>query len=268
MKKKKNNILKRVLVFFGACVMIMNLNILLPVIYAQADIKPDCSTLSVKINIGSEKIHQVFKEVLSSTGSNKFAQLNKKDVQTRAKAAINEIGRNSKYVVLFLCNANQERSPMAEKLMNMKMSKDLAAYFVAESAGLLPSNKADFTLMSYLERHPLLRNHAPKQVSEYSLKKAKIIFVMTPGQKKRLIRKFPFVKDKVFLLMGDDEIHGVAGDYAERGPSYKILEKTIKDRLPILENKLRQILVLENSETSTNHANALGLKEDLINTAI
>lgn len=71
-----------------------------------------------------------------------------------------------KYVVLFLCNANQERSPMGARLMQMKMPEDLNDYFTAVSDGIMVSAREDYTLENYLRRHPFLRNRNSRQVTD------------------------------------------------------------------------------------------------------
>ncbi len=243
--------------------------------FGQDIIAADHSNLSARISIYMPSLQKAFEQALSRTDLLSQAVTAAKLSAPEHKADINPPIPTKKYLVLFICNGNQVRSPMGRWLTNKNMPEDLRDYFIAESAGLRdPVN--DHVLNEFLSRHEYLRIHSPHKVRDDQLEEAKIIYVMTKRQRNKIIDKYPFLADKTFLLMGDaDEngLHAGNGDYTKSGKTYQTLQKVITERLPFIYKQMRGVLAQEcaqsqpmQSEPQTIHPVALNVS--LINTAI
>ena len=233
------------------------------------------TNLSGRISIYSSGIEQAFSKAAQNP-----ALLAKASAlpQVKTQKPIQTHLPEEKYLVLFICNANQERSPMSSWLTGINMPADLRDYFTVTSAGLRPAVLNDYVLNDYLLRRPLelRRYHSnPVIVKETQLQEARIIYVMTRRQRTKLIDKYPYLTNKVFLLMGEEQpgIHAGNGDYAARGKTYQTLQKAITERLPAIYEQMRQTLAVElgvnhtiEPETVSTHAAASN--DRLISSAI
>lgn len=170
--------------------------------------------------------------------------------QVSVKKQVNTNPLQIKHTVLFLCNANMERSPMAERMTNSKMPRELRPHFYITSAALKDKDYSDRQLERFTSRNHFLRRHIPLRVTPEQLKEAAIIFVMTYWQKEILYERYPFTQGKVFLLMGEEELHPLPDDYAENGPTYQKLQNTITLRLPMIYKKLQEFLINKGSSSS------------------
>jgi len=155
-----------------------------------------------------------------------------------------------KHTVLFLCNANMERSPMAARLTRLKMPADLIAHFKVDSAALKDKDCSGRQLEEFTSRNYLLKRHIPLRVTPQQLREAAIIFVMTQWQREAIYQRYPSAQGKVFLLMGKKELHPVPEDYPDRGPTYQKLQNSITLRLPMIYKKLREFLINKDIRSS------------------
>jgi len=115
--------------------------------------------------------------------------------------------------VLFVCTANQCRSPMAEVMMrNWLEQKGRTGSWRVASAGIdaSPGIPATGTAQrAMLERGIDLNHHRSQQVSEKLLAESDIILVMEDWHKTQLLKEFPAYADKVCLIR---ERAGLQGD--------------------------------------------------------
>jgi len=115
--------------------------------------------------------------------------------------------------VLFVCTANQCRSPMAEVMMrNWLEQTGRTGSWRAASAGIdaSPGIPATGTAeQAMFERGIDLKHHRSQQVSEKLLAEFDIILVMEAWHKAQLLEEFPAYADKVCLIR---ERAGLQGD--------------------------------------------------------
>ena len=159
-----------------------------------------------------------------------------------------------KYNVLILCRGNQERSPMAQKLVEMNIPADLKGRLIIGSAGI-NGPVDDLGLEMHLRRHPLLRRHYSVKVTEQQLRQADIIFVMTVSQVKSLLNIDPSLEKKILLLLEGRNLEvSYKDDYPEYGPTYKGLEQTIRNGLEGIFDRIRARIKLINKSGKRNPA--------------
>lgn len=117
-----------------------------------------------------------------------------------------------KYSVLFICSANQCRSPMAEVIFRQILSESeyrLDEWLVG-SAGCWAYNGFPATESAEIAVSEMgldLSGHKSKGVSQSLLDKFNLVLCMEHDHKTTLQRNFPEAREKVFLLseMTDEE---------------------------------------------------------------
>ena len=114
--------------------------------------------------------------------------------------------------ILFVCTANQFRSPLAEAYFQYLIDQDQNnQHVLVESAGTWAWEGAQATSDAQIiaERLGLsLSKHRSREVSEFILKDADLVLVMENGHKEGILQEFPFASDRVFLL--SEVIKGLA----------------------------------------------------------
>ncbi|VAW61897.1 hypothetical protein MNBD_GAMMA10-2470 [hydrothermal vent metagenome] len=120
-------------------------------------------------------------------------------------------------VWLFICDGNRMRSPMAAAICNKALesyapdSTNVKSHEViyADSAALALGDKR---LMPDAAKHALSElgissdNHRAKQVTRKQMRGAEKVFCMSSEQRADLIKKFPWIAPKVYILGGEVEI--------------------------------------------------------------
>lgn len=107
--------------------------------------------------------------------------------------------------ILFVCTGNTCRSAMAEGIFKkmLKGRKEDNSSFNVMSAGIsaLPGMSPTPEAINVMtERGVDISRHIATQVQEDLVKKADLILVMSNIHKDYILRKFPFVQNKVFFL--------------------------------------------------------------------
>ena len=109
------------------------------------------------------------------------------------------------YSVLFVCSANQCRSPMAMALFSdlIKKKGQKSENWSIDSAGCwaiagLPATSGAVTTMD--GKGLDLSDHRAKAVTEKLLEDYNLILCMERGHKRSLQRNFPSIADRVYLL--------------------------------------------------------------------
>src|SRR5574340_968732 len=106
--------------------------------------------------------------------------------------------------ILFVCTANQFRSPIAAACMRRQLvAAGLAAEWTVESAGTWVVQGLPVPLDIQRALYPLgidLGAHRPQGVSAALLERFGLVVVMTAGQKESISIEFPEAREKLFLL--------------------------------------------------------------------
>jgi protein-tyrosine phosphatase len=124
--------------------------------------------------------------------------------------------------ILFVCTANQYRSPLAAAFFSRKLRADGASPdWLVESAGTwtVPGRgvPSDVTLAARGMGIDL-KEHRTRQIDHDLLAKCDLILVMEKGHREALCIEFPFIQKKVYLLsMIADQLEYDIADLANSG---------------------------------------------------
>ena len=157
--------------------------------------------------------------------------------------------------VLFVCTGNTCRSAMAEGIFKkmLKERKEDDSSFNVMSAGIsaLPGmGPTPEAIKVMTEQGVDISQHISTQIQEDLVKKADLILVMSNTHKDHILRKFPFVQNKVFLLkkytqrdelkniQSKDENYKVVDPLGRPIEFYRIIARELKENLEKILDKI------------------------------
>ena len=144
----------------------------------------------------------------------------------------------NKYSVLFVCQANRFRSPLAEKIFLQQLSEtDQLVQWQVSSAGTWTSNGLPVTK----EALPIAKQwgldlvaHKSRCIDECLVSEYQLIIVMEHGQKEALLTEFPYLAGKVVIL-----------SEAAGKPAFDVPDPYAKDENPeIIANEIKALIRL------------------------
>jgi len=147
------------------------------------------------------------------------------------------------FQIIFVCTGNICRSPIAEGILKKLLPEDVRRKCIIESAGINAIDGLSVTPFARTvaeEDGVEISNHKSRSVKSYIVKKADLIFAMTPEHMNYFRRNYPQYMDKVFLLKRFD-IPDAPKDAAIHDPISGTLEMY---RACYLETKLEIIRIL------------------------
>ena len=157
--------------------------------------------------------------------------------------------------ILFVCTGNTCRSAMAEGVFKNVLEERTKGNSKIDviSAGIsaLPGISPTFEAISVMFEQSIdISRHKAIQVQEDLLKKADLILVMSNTHKDYILRKFPFVWNKVFLLkeyaqkdeikniQSKDENYKVVDPLGRPIEFYRIIARELKENLEKVLDKI------------------------------
>ncbi len=142
--------------------------------------------------------------------------------------------------LLFVCTANQCRSPMAMALMRQRLKeRELADTWKIESAGTwaIEDFPATINAIQVMKESGLpLEDHRSRKVTAEMLASMDLVVTMEKNHAEALKNEFPEQADKVYALsemMGErwDIVDPIGGSLEDYRTTAKLLEDTISEGL-------------------------------------
>lgn len=144
--------------------------------------------------------------------------------------------------ILFICTGNTCRSPMAEGILR-GLAKEKGLDIKVKSAGLVATEDGDISrdAISTLKDIGIdISDIRSKSVNEDLIQEADLILTMSQRHKGNLTLKYPYIREKVFLLneyafdMNKDVVDpfGMGRKYYEetRNEIYRAIEKILDSK--------------------------------------
>jgi len=144
--------------------------------------------------------------------------------------------------ILFVCTANSGRSPLAEYYFK-KLLKENKIKSKVSSAGtdFYPVGISEYSLKLLKEDGIDAKRHKPKVINEKIINEFSLILCMDRSHIEKLKNRFPYAKDKIFLLSefavgSNEEIEDPIGkDFGEYKKTYEkiklFIDKIFKNYL-------------------------------------
>ena len=142
--------------------------------------------------------------------------------------------------VLFVCDGNVCRSPMAEALLRKKLAERRIVGVNVASCGLSarPWGIADRRLSLVIgEAYKLLEDHRSRPLTEEGVREADLILGMENRHVNSILERFPEAKGKAHLLTTYSGANGEIKDYPDSGQTDVVnwLRQCYLIMLPCLE---------------------------------
>ncbi len=148
--------------------------------------------------------------------------------------------------VLFVCTANQYRSPIAAARFEARLTREgrpgiwkisSAGTWTAPGLPVLPVAR------KLARSHGInLDDHTTKLVSKAQLTEFDLVLVMESGHKEALLTEFPFAAGYLFML--SEVVDGLRYDIHNPTTSYEEAEKCISDLCELIERGYEKICTL------------------------
>ncbi|NTU63877.1 MAG: low molecular weight protein arginine phosphatase [Chloroflexi bacterium] len=140
------------------------------------------------------------------------------------------------HVVLFICTANQCRSPMAEALLkSLAAQRGESDRWQVQSAGTWaePGRPATQLSQAVMQRRGIdLAKHRSRRLDAQVLTEASIVLVMTRHHQEAIQVEFPEVQSKVYLLSQlVDRTFDIEDPYGGSLDDYELCATSLQDIL-------------------------------------
>jgi len=148
--------------------------------------------------------------------------------------------------VLFVCTANQYRSPIAAARFEAKLNQEgRPGTWKIASAGTwtTPGLPALPLACKLAHNHGLsVDEHKTRLVSRAQITEFDLVLVMESGHKEALLTEFPFAAGYLFML--SEVVDGLQYDIHNPTTSYEEAEKCIRDLCELIERGYEKICTL------------------------
>ncbi len=122
--------------------------------------------------------------------------------------------------IIFVCDGNVCRSPMAEALLRKKLAERKIAGVNVASCGLSarPWGVADRRLSLVIrEAYKLIEDHRSRPLTEQAVREADLILGMENRHVKTILERFPEAEGKTNVLTAYTGVSGEIKDYPDSG---------------------------------------------------
>ena len=157
--------------------------------------------------------------------------------------------------ILFVCDGNVCRSPMAEALLRKKLAERKITGVNVASCGLSarPWGVADRRLSLVIgEAYKFLEDHRSRPLTEREVREADLILGMENRHVKTILERFPEAEGKTHMLTAYAGVNGEIEDYPDSGQTNVVnwLRKCYSITLPCLEFVAERLVRLKNESES------------------
>lgn len=148
--------------------------------------------------------------------------------------------------VLFVCTANQYRSPIAAARFEAKLNEErrLGVWNIASAGTWTTPGLPALALACKLAHNYGLSvdDHKTRLVSRAQITEFDLVLVMESGHKEALLTEFPFAAGYLFML--SEVVDGLQYDIRNPTTSYEEAEKCIRDLCELIERGYEKICKL------------------------